>query len=345
MAKYTKGLVSLILPIYNVEKYLSACIDACLSQTYENIEIILVDDGAKDSSPVICDEYAKKDNRIIVIHQENAGLSEARNSGIKIAKGEWIAFIDSDDIVSDRYVELMIEAAVREKASMVWCKIAEVDDDGKYITDDLSLIDDKKPYEEYELRHFNKSEAEMQFYNMWGMQIALVAWNKLYHKSLFADDNGEKIFYAKGKIFEDGFTTYKYIYQADKIVYIDAPLYLYRQRAGSIMKENRIVNFDPALEAGVERLEFYKDKGEREVYMLELNYTIYSPIRFYEQVSDKSRKKELMKWFEKIYYGYFIKEKWPKAKRIRMWAFLKCYPLYKVLSAFQGVYNTLAGKK
>lgn len=340
MQKYDKGLVSLILPIYNVEKYLSACIEACICQVYSNIEIILVDDGSKDDCPRICDEYAAKDTRIKVIHKANGGLSDARNEGIKHSKGQWIAFIDSDDLVSKYYVEAMLNQAVLSQAPMVWCAIQDIEESTglNNIDDTMSLSDS------FEVKTFTKQEAEMQFYNMWGMQKALVAWNKLYHRSLFTDEAGNQILYAMGKIFEDGFTTYKYIYQASKVVYVDLPLYFYRQRQGSIMKENRIINFDPALEAGVERLDFYKAKNEHEIYMLELNYTIYSPIRFYEKIKDASKRKELKIWFKKIYYDYFIKESWPKGKRIRMWAFLNCYPLYCIISAFEGVYNRICKK-
>lgn len=337
MLDYSEGLVSLVLPIYNVEKYLSYCVETCINQTYKKIEIILVDDGSTDNCPTICDNYAAMDSRIKVIHQTNGGLSRARNSGIAAASGEWIAFIDSDDLVNVRYVELMLKAAINNNAPMVWCGIDEIDESEHY--------DGTEAIAAYDMKMFDKATAEMQFYNMWGMQKALVAWNKLYHRSLFTDDNGEMILYAPGKIFEDGFTTYKYIYQAEKIVYIDAPLYYYRQREGSIMKKNRIVNFDPALEAGVERLDFYKAHNEREVYMLELNYTIYSPIKFYEQVKDSEDRKRLKVWFKKIYYDYFIQEKWPKAKRIRMWAFLKCYPLYRLISSFQGIYNACTNRK
>lgn len=352
MSKYEKGLVSLILPVYNVEKYLSACVDVCIKQTYKDIEIIIVDDGSTDSSGSICDEYAAKDARIKVIHQANGGLSEARNSGIKAAKGEWLAFIDSDDLVNVRYVELLLEAAVSNDAPMSWCAISEIDENGaKYRPHEVNESISECPiYDGYEdvskcnVKVFDKVEAEKQFYTMWGIQIALVAWNKLYHKSLFKDENGDAILYASGKIFEDGFTTYKYIYQAEKVAYTDAPLYYYRQRAGSIMKKNSNRNYDAALEAGVERLEFYKKHNENELYKLELNYTIYSPVRFYETADSKEGRKVLKNWFKLVYYNYFIKEKWPMAKRIRMWLFLWSYPLYKAVSSFEGIYNKLGGK-
>ena len=98
-------LISIVLPIYNVEKYIEKCMDSVLNQTYKNIEVILVDDGSPDRCPKICEEYAKKDNRIKVVHKENGGLSDARNAGIKVANGEYITFIDSDDYIDQDYVE------------------------------------------------------------------------------------------------------------------------------------------------------------------------------------------------------------------------------------------------
>ncbi len=100
-------LISVIIPIYNVEKYLKKCIDSVISQTYKNLEIILVDDGSPDNCGIICDEYAQKDDRIIVIHKKDGGLSDARNAGIEICKGEYISFIDSDDFVSPYFIEML----------------------------------------------------------------------------------------------------------------------------------------------------------------------------------------------------------------------------------------------
>ncbi len=115
----TKPLISVIIPIYEVEEYLKKCVDSVLAQTYKNLEIILVDDGSPDNCPAICDEYAKKDSRIKVIHKENGGVSDARNAGLAIAKGEWLSFIDSDDWIADEYIERMFSNI--QEADMVIC--------------------------------------------------------------------------------------------------------------------------------------------------------------------------------------------------------------------------------
>jgi glycosyltransferase involved in cell wall biosynthesis len=121
-------LISIIVPVYKVEKFLSKCVDSILNQTYRNIEIILIDDGSPDNSPAICDEYAEKDNRIKVIHQRNAGLAGARNAGLAICRGEYIAFVDSDDYIEPNMMEAMLNAAVNNDCDIVRCNCATIKD-------------------------------------------------------------------------------------------------------------------------------------------------------------------------------------------------------------------------
>lgn len=341
---FMQELVSVIMPIYNVEKYLEDCIESIINQSYKDLEIILVDDGSPDSCGQICDEYATRDERIKVIHKPNGGLSDARNAGLKIATGEWILFVDSDDAVSSSMVELLLAACHNNDATMSWCNIIEMDEDGYIHSDGV-----KKKYTDYQVvadvnvNIYTKQEAESRMYTQEGMQKALVAWNKLYHKSLFETSNG-KIEYAVGKIFEDGYTTYKLIYQANKIVEVPCPLYFYRQRGGSIMDKAHHVKYEPGLEAGIERMEFYLSHEERQLYLLELNYGIHLAIHYYECVSLRDEKKDVKKWFARIYRDYFAKEKWPIGKRVRMKAFLVGYPLYKFISLFEGFYNKISKK-
>lgn len=123
-----KDLISIIVPIYNVEKYLNKCIESIVNQTYENIEIILIDDGSNDNSGIICDEYAKKDNRIIVVHKENGGVSSARNKGLKIAKGEWISFVDADDWIEQIFCQTLLNKVTQEQADIALCGYNRITD-------------------------------------------------------------------------------------------------------------------------------------------------------------------------------------------------------------------------
>lgn len=124
-------MISTIIPVYNVDNYLPKCVDSIINQTYKNLEIILVDDGSLDRCPDICDEYAKKDKRIIVIHKKNGGLSDARNAGLEIAKGEYISFIDSDDYINEHMYEDMLSAIENVDADLCICGYDRVNDDGE----------------------------------------------------------------------------------------------------------------------------------------------------------------------------------------------------------------------
>lgn len=232
--------VSVIVPVYNVEKYLNRCIDSILNQTFRDFELILVDDGSTDQSGRICDEYKEKDNRIVVIHKTNGGLSDARNYGIDRAKGEYITFIDSDDWIKERYIEVLYNNAVKFKV-------------------DISAVNLHKEYDDISERSCDITEgvfdgkAAMQF--LYGdMSIYFnVAWAKLYKISLFED-----IRYPVGKLHEDGFTTYKLLYFSNTVYFSNEDLYNYYQRQGSIMNKFSVSRFDE-YEVYIERKKFFEE--------------------------------------------------------------------------------------
>ena len=210
--------VSIIVPIYKVEKYLEKCIDSILNQTYKNLEIILVDDGSPDKCPKICDDYAKKDERIKVIHKKNGGLSDARNFGIDIATGDYISFIDSDDFISKDYVEYLLNLIIKYDA-------------------DISIILPLKFKDDNRIKIKQKS-AKIKVYNAYkALEVMLyqkefdnAAWGKLYSKKII-----KGIKFPKGKLYEDIGTTYKYILKSNKVVYSNAIKYFYIKRNDSIM--------------------------------------------------------------------------------------------------------------
>lgn len=194
-------LISVIIPIYNVEKYLHRCVDSVLGQTYGNIEVILVDDGSPDNCPKICDEYAEKDGRVKVIHQPNCGLSAARNAGLDIFSGEYVAFVDSDDYVAPDFLYFMYDLVAEHGADIVSCGAVDVYPSGKtafHSADtDVHVMDSR---EALERMCYNDS-----FY--------VTAWDKLYKRELF-----DGIRFTVGKLFEDTGTTYKLVDRAKKIV-------------------------------------------------------------------------------------------------------------------------------
>lgn len=212
-------LISIIVPIYNVEKYLRRCIDSIRNQTYKELEIILVNDGSKDNSGKICDEYKNIDSRIIVIHKENGGLSDARNKGIEMAKGKYIVFIDSDDFIELDMIESLYTNIKEYNVKIAVCGVYRVKGN------------EKQPYQKkYEKKLFSKKEALLKIIDETN-DFRVWAPNKLYASDLF-----KNVRYPKGKIYEDVGTTYKLIDLVDKIIYIGAPKYNYFVREDSITK-------------------------------------------------------------------------------------------------------------
>lgn len=210
-------LITVAVPIYNVENYLSECIDSIIAQSYKNLEIILVDDGSPDKCGELCDEYQKADMRIRVIHQKNKGLSGARNSAIDIAEGEYITFVDSDDWISQDMVEKLYQKMVEMHADMVVSGIESFYEDGTK----------KSNNHEKEVLNYTREEALDCF--LFNDYLTPCVCGKLYKTSLWDD-----VRHPEGKLFEDQFTTYKIIDRCDKIVYLTTPMYHYRKRSGSI---------------------------------------------------------------------------------------------------------------
>lgn len=215
-------LVSVIIPIYKVEKYLSKCIDSVISQTYKNIEILLIDDGSPDDCPKICDIYAQKDNRIKVFHKENGGHSSARNLGLNAANGHWVCFIDSDDYICKDYIEHFVEVALSTGAEIVCAGYIEVNgnsnelDTSESINTSISVL-----------------EREDALYLLLCDKLRSYPWNKLFSKELWED-----IRWREGyKVYEDCLTLYLVFAKATKIAISDKATYRYLQRPTSILHE------------------------------------------------------------------------------------------------------------
>lgn len=230
-------LISVIVPIYNVEPYLHKCVDSILNQTYKNIEIILVDDGSTDSCGEICDSIANKDKRIIVIHKENGGLSDARNAGIEILKGKYVTFIDSDDWVEPTYVEQLYKLIAENDADLAVCDFYCIDSENHIYN---------SPSTDGEVFVWNREEAVSMLLS--GNKMSTSAWAKLYKSKYFVE---KEIRYPKGKLYEDIPVTYKILLEADKIVFGNYALYNYFIRQQSISN----TGFTPRRMHAIENLE------------------------------------------------------------------------------------------
>ena len=208
-------LISVIVPVYNVEKYLKKCVDSITSQTYKNLEILLVDDGSTDSSGQICNEFEKNDARIKVIHKKNRGLSDARNAGLDRAKGQYYAFIDSDDYIREDMFEKMIKKAESEDFDLVCCDMDYIFEDGKTKTVSSHI--------ESDLRDFEAIKESMT-------RIYPAPWNKIYHRRLF--DHGVR--FTKGVWYEDMEFIYRLYPYIKSIGTVKEPFNQYVQHPGAI---------------------------------------------------------------------------------------------------------------
>lgn len=234
-----KEKVSIIVPVYNVEQYVKRCIESILNQTYKNIEIILVNDGSTDASGEICERYAKENENIIYIEKENGGLSDARNVGLIHSTGDYICFVDSDDYIDNRYVEILLNGVSQDKSDIAVCNFEKVFDLG---------IKKQTSYE-YKISYMNSLEALkelLQFPRKGFVTNHMVT--KIYRRELFRN-----IKFPVGRNFEDIGTTYKLICISKKIAIIPLKLYYYYSREDSIMKQMSVKSMKDKLYLARER--------------------------------------------------------------------------------------------
>lgn len=274
-------LISIIIPVYKVEKYLNRCVNSVVNQSYKNIEIILVDDGSPDKCPEICEEWARKDCRIKVIHKENGGLSDARNKGLEFAKGTYVCFVDSDDYVAKTYVETLYGLIRSKKTDISAVSLKEV----------FSLepeINNNTVGEGVTTVFEGRTALKQLFFDD---TFANYAWNKMYKRNLFED-----VKFPVGRKMEDLGTTYKLLLKAERIAYSTEVLYYYFQREDSILHK---VDLD-----------FYRDKFELARERYEKIQDIYPDLRendfFYFGV--------LLETYPKL-YGLFQEYDWKNAAK------------------------------
>ena len=218
-------LISVIVPVYKVENYLHKCVDSIINQTYKNLEIILVDDESPDNCPKICDDYAKRDSRIKVIHKKNGGLSSARNAGLDIAKGKYIEFVDSDDYIDIEMISVLYNLLIQNQADMSICSLQYVGENEKKLTNPKVNLKDCV---------LDNKKLLQKLYED-GSVYYVVACNKLYNSSLF-----EGIRYPIGKIHEDEAIIHDIFLRCKKVAVTSLRYYMYYQRGNSIMHEKNV---------------------------------------------------------------------------------------------------------
>lgn len=283
-------LISVIIPVYNVEKYLNKCITSVVEQTYKNLEIIIVDDGSTDQSPEICDEWKKRDSRIQVVHSSNGGAGKARNTALDMATGDYVTFVDSDDYIAPQMYQVLLEQFY-DGIGIVECNYSMVYDDSEEFKEERKI---------YKIHTYSAVEAMHE--NINDHIFRQLIWNKMYRKDVI-----KGIYFPTGKKIDDEFWTYQAIGNASKLIYMDQKLYAYRQQEQSVMH----------LLDAKKRLEALKAKEERHIYICE----------FMPQLKTESLNNL---WFTCIYQGQRVlkdknkenlKSVYPQIKR-----FIKKYP-------------------
>ena len=278
-----KDLISVIVPVYKVEKYLEKCIESVLKQTYTNLQIILVDDGSPDNCGKICDEYAKKDSRIEVIHKANGGLSDARNVGISKAKGRYIGFVDSDDYIAEDMYEILLNLIKKYDADVSICNLYDVIDGNECIRNKENGI---REYSRLDILKKVLLDKNIQSY----------AWNKLYEKELF-----DEIKYPIGKKYEDIGTTFYLFEKCNKIVVTSEPEYYYLKRADSLVNnvtESTILDYTEII---IQRYIYIKQnikelRKYNNYYLAKTLITAHNDIENLENISE-----EMQQRYKKLY--------------------------------------------
>ena len=296
--------ISVIVPIYNVEKYLNSCLKSICNQVYSNLEIILIDDGSTDDSSKICDLWKKKDCRIKVIHKENGGLSSARNAGIDIATGNYISFIDSDDVIHPNFYNELLKACINTNSDVAVCNFIKVKD-----FSGLPLKDTNKV--KYDV--FEGVYKYQQLINERNV-VTTIACDKLYKKCIF-----NNLRFPIGKIHEDEFIIHHILGKTKRIVYINKNYYYYLQRQGSITKQKVNSKTFHKLEAIIDRINFFKDQklDYYENYFMYIYCYLNKKIYYMLDKNDDFNRKKLKKDFDN-YYFQISKHKLSKKEKLKL---------------------------
>lgn len=255
-----EDLISIIVPVYNVDKYLRNCVDSILGQTYRNIEIILIDDGSKDQSGKICDEYKKIDDRVIVIHQKNSGVSSARNKGIELSKGKWITFVDSDDWIEKDFCKVLYTKAIENQCDVALCGYNRVGE-SNIETININGHDNILGSKEYMINSLNP-QTGFGFCHM-----------KLFNKNIIKNNRfDEKLLVGEDAIFNEMISK-----NINRAIFIKKALYNYRMNMNSVVKkydENYANKYLNSMKINKEYIfKYYKDS--KEIIQNYYNYVAY----------------------------------------------------------------------
>lgn len=328
--------ISIIVPVYNVEKYLDRCVKSILAQTFTDFELILVDDGSPDHCPKMCDEWAKKDERIRVIHKENGGLSSARNAGLRIAVGKYIGFVDSDDWITKEMYATLHELIVQYKADITSGEIIRTSGEQEYVLDES-----KK-----EIFVFTKDEFSKQYFKVGTTKTVHYVWNKLYKKEI-----ADKMIFPEGLINEDVEGFFYALENSDKIVTTTEVVYFYRENPNGISHKWFSKRQMDLLTVWKHVWEESKNVNEQWEYYAKMNYyRAFFGLLCRLMMNDRKEdvlyveeKKYLLENLKK-YKKDLLKFDWSRKKKVLMLLMCSNYDMTKyVVHQFYKIYSFLIG--
>lgn len=285
-----KDLISVVVPVYNVENYVKECLDSILGQSYGNLQIIIVNDGSTDQSGKICEDYIKNDLRVEYIYQENRGLSAARNTGISRAKGKYICFVDSDDYIDFRYIECLYRGLKSCNADLCMCEYIR---DGNFEHTSLSEL-------QYDIHN---GKEMMRKYFSFDILFMNVAWNKLYKKEVFLEEK-----FPEGMLYEDFVLNAHVMYKCEKIAVCHQKLYHYRRTDNSITISKFTEKKLDVLKQIENRMLFFEEIGEKEIYNRFLQEYEVMNLKYYYRCkkNDIPNKLSICCELRKKYKSYFL---------------------------------------
>lgn len=304
-----RPLISIIVPVYNVEKWINRCVNSICKQSYQNLQIILVDDGSTDSSGILCDQFADMDMRIKVIHKSNGGLSDARNIGLAHATGGYVSFIDSDDWVLPQFIETLYNTIIKNN-----CDLAECD----YLKTMGKVHEERF---DFKVTVYNTEQAMEE--HIKDNMFKQVVWNKLYCRTVLT------VPFEKGKYHEDTYWTYQILAQCERLAHIEAPLYCYFQRGDSIMGEAYSLKRLDAVEATERRCRFVSEKYPDLAGIVQgqfIGFCMYhSQLLMTNSALDTGRalQQNLFKRAEQVGRQWYREKKISIKQRVWLWLYLK----------------------
>ena len=286
-------LVSVIVPVYNVEKYLTRCLDSIVGQTYRNLEIILVNDGSTDRSGEICLQYAQSDPRIRLFTQKNQGQSAARNTGLDHMKGEYVHFVDSDDYISPYMIEILLDKLLQYDVPIAMCNYLEAED-----SDDNAALDMIPAGQTNFCKKISQNEV---FDGMMAINAIkfVTPCGKLYYKEVF-----ETLRYPVGRIHEDDFLSHRIYSQTDAVCYVDLRLYAYRQSLNSTTRKNGVwcIKSKDIIDMRLDRLAFFQQYGVKKYTLRAKDQLVSDSVGYLLAVTDQERAKQYTAEIEEKVY-------------------------------------------